>query len=543
MISICFALMLAGAQAPAPAAPPPATAVIRGQVTAGDTGQPLRRATVRLNQIDGQTGVTTNPGRESRTQSTDAEGKYAFHDLPAGRYNLSVSKGAYVTVTWGQQPGPTASTGKPIDLHAAETLERVDVTLPRGGVVTGRVVDEFGEPLTGLQITAMRAQTIGGKRQLMPAGNGSTDDAGAFRLFGLAPGQYYVQALWRRMGPGDPNSPDHNGYPVTFFPGTTNDAEAQRITVAAGQTIGDLVMAMAPITVARVEGIVVDADGRPMGNGVLEVQQSSGNNNFFTGQSLRPDGTFALGSLTPGDYILRAQSQGASKAVATMKLTVSGEDITDLRLVAMPPSIVKGRIVVDPSLTVPAAISVMAMIDDQRMPGGIQPARVDDDLSFELSATPGRNRIIASNLPAGWAIRTVRVNNVDVTDDGFEVKPGENIAGVDVELTNRLATISGLVTTARGEPAKEYTLVLFAADAKRWKASGRYLRTARPDQDGRFKVSGMAPADYHIIAIDKLEPGQWTDPEFLERMRSKAASITIGDGETRTLDLKINTAS
>ena len=85
--------------------------------------------------------------------------------------------------------------------------------------------------------------------------------------------------------------------------------------------------------------------------------------------------------------------------------------------------------------------------------------------------------------------------------------------------------------------------MLFAADSKRWKASGRYLRTARPDQDGRFKVSGMAPADYYIIAIDKLEPGQWTDPEFLERIRSKATDVSIREGETRTVDLKITTAS
>jgi C-terminal processing protease CtpA/Prc len=140
-------------------------------------------------------------------------------------------------------------------------------------------------------------------------------------------------------------------------------------------------------------------------------------------------------------------------------------------------------------------------------------------------------------------MRSLRVNSVDVIDDGIEVKAGDRITGVDVELTNRITSVSGLVTTARGEPAKDYTLVLFATDSKRWKANGRYLRTARPDQDGRFKVSGLAPADYYIIAIDKVEPGQWTDLEFLERMRSKATSITVTEGDTRTVDLRIKTAS
>jgi hypothetical protein len=69
------------------------------------------------------------------------------------------------------------------------------------------------------------------------------------------------------------------------------------------------------------------------------------------------------------------------------------------------------------------------------------------------------------------------------------------------------------------------------------------MRTARPDQDGRFKVSGMAPADYYIIALDKIEQGQSSDPDFLETIRSKATAFTIREGETRTVDLRINTAS
>src|SRR4029077_11050546 len=130
-------------------------------------------------------------------------------DLPAGRYQLSAAKGAYVQVSWGEQPG---AMPKPLDLHAGEKLEHLDFTLPRGGVITGRVVDEFGEPLTGVTISAMRIQTIGGSRQLTNAGGAGTNDEGAFRLFGLRPGQYAVQAVWRRVAWGEPTSPDRTGY-------------------------------------------------------------------------------------------------------------------------------------------------------------------------------------------------------------------------------------------------------------------------------------------------------------------------------------------
>jgi len=72
---------------------------------------------------------------------------------------------------------------------------------------------------------------------------------------------------------------------------------------------------------------------------------------------------------------------------------------------------------------------------------------------------------------------------------------------------------------------------------------GRYQSVGRPDQDGRFKISGIAPSEYYIIALDKIDPGQMTDPEFLDRIRIKATPITIREGDTRTIDLKLNTSS
>ena len=182
---------------------------------------------------------------------------------------------------------------------------------------------------------------------MLLANEATTNDIGEFRIFGLASGQYYVQAVWRRMDPGDPTSPDRTGYPVTFFPGTTNEAEAQRFTVAAGQTIGNLAMTLSPIKTARIGGIVVDTDGRPMGNAFVDVLASIGGSNMIGGgQQARPDGTFTFANVAPGDYVFRAQSP-PNKNMATLKLTVTGEDVTDLRLVALPPAVMIGRIVVD----------------------------------------------------------------------------------------------------------------------------------------------------------------------------------------------------
>jgi hypothetical protein len=88
---------------------------------------------------------------------------------------------------------------------------------------------------------------------------------------------------------------------------------------------------------------------------------------------------------------------------------------------------------------------------------------------------------------------------------------------------------------------KEYTAIAFAQEKEKWKLVGRYVSIGRPDQDGRFKISGLAPGDYYIVALDSLQSNQLTDPEFLESVRPKAKSFTLREGESHTVDLKIST--
>jgi protocatechuate 3,4-dioxygenase beta subunit len=517
------------------AAAPPGTSTLRGQVVAADTGLPLRKAQVRIFAAE---------IRENRMATTDGDGRYEFKEVRAGRYTISANKGSYVGLSYGQQR--PADVPKPLQILDNQTVERVDLALPRGTVITGRIVDEFGEPMSDVQIAPQRYEFVRGQRRLTPAGrSATTDDMGEFRLFGVPPGQYYLSATWHSTG--QMNAEDKTAYAPMYFPGTDNPAQAQRLTLAAGQQISDVVMALKPMKATRISGTAMTSDGRPMIGSVMAMSANGFGFNVTSGAGIRQDGTFLLSGVAPGEYTLRAQVFGASGPgeTATMKITATGEDIDGVQLIGAKPSTGIGRVILDPAeaAAVPPGLMFMVMpLDPGDMPMGSAPARLADDGSFELKSSPGRMRINMMG-PGGWMIRAIRVGGTDVTDAGLDFKANEDITGIEIELTHKLTVISGLVTNARGEAVKDYSAIAFAQDREKWKVVNRYQGVGRPDQDGRFKISGLPASDYYIIALDKIDPGQMGDPEFLDAIRAKATPITIHDGETRTIDLKVNTAS
>ena len=116
--------------------------------------------------------------------------------------------------------------------------------------------------------------------------------------------------------------------------------------------------------------------------------------------------------------------------------------------------------------------------------------------------------------------------------------------GLEIEMTNRVSDVSGVVTNPRGEAVKEYSLVVFARDRELWGPNSRFIRTGRPDQDGRYKIVGLPAGSYYAVAVDYIDPSDDpSDPEFLDRLRGKAAAFSVSEGDTKTLDLKITTAS
>ena len=103
-----------------------------------------------------------------------------------------------------------------------------------------------------------------------------------------------------------------------------------------------------------------------------------------------------------------------------------------------------------------------------------------------------------------------------------------------------MTALSGLVTDAKGRPALDATVVVFPADEKLWTFQSRFIKAARPDQDGKYQIPALpASSDYLLVAVQGLEDGQAGDPEFLATIKDLGAKFSLGDGETKAVDVKL----
>jgi hypothetical protein len=163
--------------------------------------------------------------------------------------------------------------------------------------------------------------------------------------------------------------------------------------------------------------------------------------------------------------------------------------------------------------------------------------RVADDGTFQLRGLAGPQMIRMGNVPAGWAVKSIMLEGQDITDTPYDFKPGHDIAGITVTLTDRLTDLSGAVHDLRGQVVKDYVLVVFAQDSKFWGGQSRFVRTTRPNQDGVFSLKGLPPGQYYAVAVEALETGTQNDPAVLERLKPKGKAFSLTEGQTLTLDL------
>ena len=559
VIVLTLALAAAAQQAAtvpaAPSAGPAAAEVkpeslcsIEGKIVNANTGEAVPKAMVTMRLA---TPSRTNMGPPPAfTTTSGADGRFAMKDIEPGSYRLTVTRNGFVMAEYGSR-GPMRA-GTTLKLEPAQKMTAVDFKLTPHGVIAGRIVDEDGEPLAHVQVAPMRYMFRQGRRQLSPVGGASTDDRGDFRIFGIAPGRYFISANYTPRMFYDSTQdrsaagPSDESYLPTYFPGSTDPAAASAFDVGPGQQISGIEMRLSKAKSARLRGRVVNMTGVRAQAIMVNISLREPAGYYFGNRSIAqgPENRFEFRGLAPGAYMVSAVvPDGQTMHSVRQPVDIGSEHIDNFVLTVNPGAQMSGVLSVEgaaaASFDYKAARIYLAPAAVEGMGFGYPfNDGVKDDGSFLLkNVNADKYYVRVSGLADGLYVKSIRVGDQPAVDDVVDLTSGA-AATLHVTLAEGAAQVDGSVRNDKQEPISGATVVLMPEKESR-RTRFEYVKTATTDQHGRFTLKNVDPGDYRLYAWEDIENGAWMDPDIIKPVESKSKKLTLRERGKETADLRV----
>jgi len=472
---------------------------------------------------------------------------FHFEAIEPGEYRLSASRPGCVNKEYGSRTRQGFGSGATLKLEKAQKLPQLDIKLIPHAVITGRIVDEDGDPVPYADVQLLRFRYSQGSRQLTPFAGASTNDLGEYRMVGVAPGKYYLSFMNRNNGGYGANvrtdpAGGEDTYSATYFPIVSDPASAVQFEVAQGARVQGMDVKLLRARTYRVSGQLVVPGGGP--RPPVTVVLSKRNPSDFIDRGLNtvrsPDGKFVIRGVQPGAYAVVAMyytPDARLTARAVVDVTNANVDVGTMT-VAPGPEItgtIRGE-----SETPPPVEGMMVYLrtDTGQMVFGQSTATVKSDGSFSIKNGPRTKvSVSAMRLPDGYYLKTARFGDIDALVDGVDLG-GLDSTALDLVLSHKAAQVQGHVIDAKGNPAKAATVVLIPAAEDKRKRQELWA-PVQTDQTGGYSLKNRPPGEYYLLASMDLEPGEETDPEFLKKFDAKVEKFELKESAIETKQLKL----
>jgi hypothetical protein len=514
-----------------PAQRPDGTGTLRGRVVEGTTGQPLRGATVSANWrgLDGA-------GQARFSTSSDGLGMFAIDLLPDGAYVVHVQRQGFY-----DEPGAPPSY-RQVTLRGGGTIDLGDVRLARGGVLTGRVLDDGGEPVVGAMVTPIGRPP--GQDVLLPLGGMVvTDDRGIYRAHGLMPSSYTVRVA--PVGPSARGSVRLQGsepWPLPSFATSASEASAAEfVGVRAGEE-AILDVRLGAGRLSRVTGQVV-VQGAPTSSTPISVllrPVDPGVQLPLASARAQTDGRFEFFDIAPGRYRVVAEEpmgvtpQGRYRRRAGWaEMAVSGEPLVEVTVPMGFGTLVRGRLEVEEGgetalLNRALEVVTSSVPSKHVLHSGSMTSSTIRDLAFTLPDVLGHQQLHVQGLPPGWWLKAVLIDGEDAFG-GHDFPLSGAVDGVVLLVTARPSGVRGRVES-RGIDLRGASVLVLPGDSTEAAHRPQAIqRIAGVSMDGSFTAEALRPGRYRLIALTPRGRSAYDQLGHEERQALLAAQGRVVD--------------
>jgi Carboxypeptidase regulatory-like domain len=549
------------------------TATISGTVTRSDTHLPLKSAQVIV--MGRPESAAESDGDDAGTQAyqssanTDEKGHFEFSDLAPGIYHVRATHTGMVL------KGAEQFNGILVNLKAGEPQNLNLVMLP-AGAITGRVLNEEGEPMQNVSVAAMRyVYTVAG-RHLAQAKRATSDDKGEYRLFGLKPGTYLLVADTARPNfengdvtgitigtshPAGTAKGDQKIYPPTYYQNESSPDQSSPIVLKPGdETRADFNLVRVPAhhITGKVSGITQPkSDDKPEEAGCFVMANREGSQFPVAFTLVGKDSSFDIGPVAPGKYTISATQQSSDHAVSGSKeVVVNAADVTGITIALAGGSRqIKGvvRAESDTKIDYSKLFVVLVPAGDSEGPSesadfitlfqsGSASSEVGKDGSFKLDISPSTKlyQLVLSARGTGledWFTSKVVAGGKDVLMSGFKITESEPRT-LEVLVSDKGAAIEGTALNAEKKPFPNAEVIAVPSDPKLRKHVDLIQKTTA-DQEGRFKLHGVRPGEYIAMALEYAEDQPFLEDRFLTQNSSQVQTIKAEAGGKQKIDLQV----